>query len=157
MDTHDKDKIDAALERVKSAPEKSFLNEAAPESVLAYANVMHGKFGYAPLPDDAHYLMGKACGILGPYFTLCGVGALKLEGGGVQGSILEESEAFNAGADEDDKRLVLGRVSGGAVLTFKDGAYALVDGASRDVLRTYDNIADFITSSIDMKTKARAR
>jgi hypothetical protein len=149
------DKIRHALEKLAAATEKSCLRPPADAATVRLVDITLNKAGYAALPEDYAFLLTQACGLQGPYFTLLGPGGMKTAEGGIQPGIHQESEAFNAGADEAEKPLVLGRASGNALLVFAEGEYRLVDAQSRDVLCTYDGIAAFIADMIALKDKAR--
>ncbi|MBI1216568.1 MAG: hypothetical protein GC185_12220 [Alphaproteobacteria bacterium] len=151
------EKTDKALDALRNAKAKSFLNDGASEEVIKITNLVLNKYHFADMPADyAHLLLG-ANGIMGPYFTLLGLGPMETANGGLTSYIVAETREFNKFADEDDdKPLVLGNVSGGALLIHHDGKYRLIDESSYDEFNVYDDIADFITGMIEMKDKARA-
>jgi len=83
------------------------------------------------------------------------MGGMETAGGGLQPGIIETSEEFNKWNDDDEpKTLVLGILSGGAVLIHKDDKYHVIDESARDVFRSYDDIADFIIDTVERKDKA---
>jgi len=150
------DKIKKAVDMLRHADAKSYMRDGANEISLKMASVELAHHGYPALPDDYTELIRHAYGIMGPYFTLLGIGGMEMAGGGHQPGIIETSEAFNRWNDDDDtKTLVIGKMSGGVVITHKDGQYHIVDETSRDVFRSYADIADFITDTIIRLDKAR--
>ena len=160
MPTHDatstQDKIAHALQTLRAAGDKSYMRGPVDDISVMVTNSQLGKAGYPPLPDDYEALLRQACGIMGPYFTLLSVGGMEMAGGAVHPGLLEVSEAFNRWSDDDEtKTLVVGKMSGGVVITFKDGQYHVTDEGSRDVFRSYSGIADFITDTVTRLDKAR--
>lgn len=161
MPTHDapsmQDKITHALNTLRTAGDKSYMRGPVDDISVMVTNSQLGKAGYPPLPEDYEALLRQACGIMGPYFTLLSVGGMEMAGGGLQQGLLDVSEAFNRWSDEEDtKTLVVGKMSGGVVITYKDGQYHVTDEGSRDVFRSYACIADFITDTVTRLDKARA-
>lgn len=154
MDMHKK--ISAALETLRQAEGKSFLNSAKTDAeIIQICNILLAKRGYHSLPDDYAALLSQAAGIMGPYFILLNMGAMTLAGGGLQQGIIEESDDFNNRRDADeDKIMVVGKMSGNALVIYQDGKYHVVDAATHDVFRTYDDIADFITDTVQRKDAA---
>jgi len=153
MDMHKK--IDKAIDLLNRAEEKSFLREGGGEISLKMTGIKLAEYAYPSLPEDYEILLRKAFGIMGPYFTLLKMGGMETAGGGLQPGIIETSEEFNKWNDDDEpKTLVLGILSGGTVLIHKDGQYHVIDESSRDVFRTYDDIADFIIDTIARKDQA---
>ena len=149
------DKIARALQTLRNAREKSFLNGPVDDISVLVINSQLGKAGYAPLPEDYEALLRQACGIMGPYLTLLSPGAMEMAGGGQQ-DLLEESNTFNRWNDDgEEKPLVLGRMSGGVIIIYNDGQYHVVDETSRDVFHSYANIADLITDTVTRLDKAR--
>lgn len=140
---------------LQHADAKSSLRTGANDLVFRVCNSFLDENGYPQIPEDYEALLRHSCGIMGPYFTLLGTGGMETAGGGLQPGLLEESETFNRWNDDDEpKVLVVGKMSGGVVIIHKDGKYHVVDESSRDVFRTYDDIADFITDTIARKDKA---
>lgn len=154
MDMHKK--VADALAVLRQAEGKSFLNGARIDAeILQICNILLAKSGYHNIPDDYGIFLSEAAGIVGPYFTLLSVGALPLAGGALQQGIVEESDAFNQSADDDaTKVMVVGKMSGNARVIYQDGKYHVVDAATRDIYRTYDDIADFITDTVQRKDAA---
>ena len=148
-------KIDAALAALARAEAKSFLRDPAAEISMKMAAITLADYKYPNLPEDYEALMRRAYGIIGPYFTLLNIGGVETAGGRFQPGIPETSDAFNKTHDGDAPRaLVLGLLSGGAVLIYKDGKYHVVDESTHDVFFTYDDIADFIIDTVTRKDKA---
>ena len=148
-------KINAAMTAIQHADAKSFLRTGANDLVFRVCNSFLDENGYPQIPKDYEALLRHSCGIMGPYFTLLGTGGMEMAGGGLQPGLLEESESFNRWNDDDEpKVLVVGKMSGGVVIIHKDGKYHVIDESSRDVFRTYDDIADFIIDTIARKDKA---
>jgi len=149
------EKITTAIETIKNASDKSCLRTGANDLVFRVCNSFLDENGYPQIPEDYEALLRHSCGIMGPYFTLLGTGGMEMAGGGLQPGLLEESESFNRWNDDDEpKVLVVGKMSGGVVITHKDGKYHVIDEGSRDVFRTYDDIADFIIDTVTRKDKA---
>jgi len=107
--------------------------------------------GFGRLPADFGFLLTLACGLQGPYCILLGPGGMPMPGGEVEPGIYQASDGFNVHEDADEKKLVLGRASGNALLIFGGGQYQLLDAQTREVLRTYDGVADFIDDMVAMK------
>lgn len=154
MPSHDaaslQDKIARALQSLRAAEGTSYLRGPVDDISVMVTNSQLGKNGYPPLPEDYEALLRQACGIMSPYFTLFSTGGMETAGGGLQPGLLEESDAFNRWSDaEDGKPLVLGKMSGGVVITHNDGQYHIVDETSRDVFRSYADIADLITDTVE--------
>ena len=149
-------KIEHALDVLRAAEGKSFISpQKADEDVLKLCNILLTKSGYHELPEDYAALLGQAAGILGPYFMLFNMGAMALAGGGLQPGIPDESNAFNSQhAIDENKILVVGKMSGNALVIYEDGKYHVIDAATRDVFRTYDDIADFIVDTVQKKDAA---
>jgi len=149
-------KIADALAALRGAAGKSYINDVqASEAALKVSNVLLTARGYPELPADYALFLSQAAGITGPYFTLLTMDALPLAGGALQQGVIEESEAFNAAADSDaPKVLVVGKMSGNARVIHQDGKYHVVDAATRDIFRSYDDIADFITDTVQQKDAA---
>jgi len=154
MDMHEK--IAAALDVLRNAEGKSYFNTVPfDKDVLQICNILLAKRGYPNIPDDYGVFLSQAAGIVGPYFTLLTMDALPLAGGALQQGIIEESDAFNHSADEDAARvMVVGKMSGNARVIYQDGKYHVVDAATRDIFRTYDDIADFIADTVRKKDAA---
>lgn len=156
MSAPDTAKISAALTALQNADAKSYIRTGANDLVFRVCNSLLDDRGYPQIPEDLEALLRQSCGIMGPYFTIFSTGGMEMAGGGLQPGILEESEAFNQWSDDDaPKILVVGKMSGGVVITHKDGKYHIVDQSSRDVFRSYDSIADFIIDTITRLDKAR--
>lgn len=153
MADHARD-VHEAIRQLAGAPEPSLFHPPADPATVELVNVALLNAGYPRLPADYDTLLTLACGVQGPYCTRLGPGGLPLAGGAVQPGIHQESVAFNAGIAGAGKVLVLGRVSGDAVLVFSDGAYRLVDVHSRDELRAYETILAFIADMIALKSAA---
>jgi exopolyphosphatase/pppGpp-phosphohydrolase len=150
------DKIARALDVLRAAAEKSYLRDGAGEITIKVIGSTLAKADYPQLPEDYEQLLRQACGIMGPYFTLLSPGGMEMAGGTLQPGLLEESESFNRWNDDDEpKVLVLGKMSGGVVITHKDGQYHVTDESARDVFRSYDDIADLIIDTIQRLDKAR--
>ncbi len=149
------DKVRIALSQLAAATEQSSLQPPADSVTLRLVNRALNQDGYSDLPADYAFLLSQTCGIQGPYFTLLSPGAMPSAGGGIRAGIHQQSEAFNAGSDENAKLLVLGRTSGDTLLAFTDGKYQLVDVHSREYLRSYDSVADFITHMLTLKDPQR--
>lgn len=154
MDMHSK--IAHALDTLRQAEGKSFIQqEKADADVIRLCNTLLAKRGYHNLPEDYAALLSQAAGIMGPYFILLNMGAMALAGGGLQQGIIEESDVFNHGVGNDEaKTMVVGKMSGNAVVIYQDGKYHVVDAATHDVFRTYDDIADFMTDTVQKKDAA---
>jgi len=149
-------KIQEAIDTLRKADGKSHLRAPVNELSLKMANIELSHHGYPPLPDDYIALTRQAYGIIGPYLTLLPIGGMETAGGGHQPGMVEASETFNRLNDDDaPKTLVVGRISGGVVITHKDGQYHVVDETSRDALRSYGSIADVIIDTIQRRDKAR--
>lgn len=156
MPAPDTAKTDAALSAIQNADAKSYMRPGANDLVFRVCNSLLDEHGYPQLPEDFEALLRHACGIMGPYFTILSTGGMEMAGGALQPGILEVSESFNQWADDDaPKTLVLGKMSGGVVITYQNGQYHIVDETSRDVFRSYDSIADFIIDTIARLDKAR--
>lgn len=161
MPTHDatslQDKITHALQTLRAAGDKSYMRGPVDDISIMVTNSLLGKAGYPQLPEDYEALLRQACGIMGPYFTLLSVGGMEMAGGGLQPGLFDVSEGYNRWSDDDEaKTLVVGKMSGGVVITYKDGQYHVTDESSRDVFRSYGDIADFITDTVTRLDKARA-
>jgi hypothetical protein len=154
MDMHKK--IADALDVLRHADGKSYFNPAQIDAeILQICNTLLAKRGYQNIPDDYSIFLSQVAGIVGPYFILLTLGGLPLAGGGLQESILRESDVFNESADDDDpKTMVVGKMSGNALVIHQDGKYHVIDAATRDVFRTYDDIADFIVDTVQKKDAA---
>ncbi|MDP2206953.1 MAG: hypothetical protein Q8K65_11675 [Alphaproteobacteria bacterium] len=152
------DKITHALNTLRQASAKSYLRDGAGDITIKVIGSKLGKADYPQLPEDYEELLRQACGIMGPYFTLLSPGGMEMAAGGLQPGIVEESDAFNRWNEDDEaKVLVVGKMSGGVVILHKDGQYHVTDESSRDVFRSYDDIADFIIDTVTRKdTAARA-
>lgn len=152
----DNAKIAAAMAAIENADGKSYTRVGANDLVIRVCNSMLDQHGYPPLPDDFEALLRQSCGIMGPYFTIFSTGGMEMAGGALQPGLVEMSESFNRWADDDEpKTLVLGKMSGGVVITHQDGKYHIVDESSRDVFKSYGSIADFITDTIQRLDTAR--
>lgn len=153
MDMHNK--IAHALDTLRQAEGKSFIREQkADADVIRLCNILLVKSGYHNLPEDYAELLSQAAGIMGPYFILLNIGALPLAGGALQPGIVEESDAFSQNADTDTKVMVVGKMSGNALVIYQDSKYHVVDAATGDIFRTYDDIADFIIDTVQKKDAA---
>jgi len=150
------DKIQNAVDMLRNADGKSHLRAPIDEISLKMMDRELSHYGYPPVPDDYIALMHHAYGIMGPYLTLLPTGGMQTAGGGHQPGMVETSEAFNRHNDDDaQKTLVVGKMSGGVVITHKDGKYHIVDESSRDVFQSYADIADLITDTVTRIDKAR--
>lgn len=149
-------KIEHALDVLRAAEGKSFINpQKVDEEILKLCNILMTKAGYHELPEDYAALLAQAAGIMGPYFILLNVGALATAGGGLQPGIPDESNTFNSQHDIDENKImVVGKMSGNALVIYEDGKYNVVDAATRDVFRSYDDIADFIVDTVQKKDAA---
>jgi len=154
MDMHKK--IADALDALRQAEGKSFFNDAEINAeILQICNILLTKRGYHAVPDDYAVFLSQVAGIVGPYFTLLSMGALPLAGGALQQGIIEESDTFNQSTDDDGpKIMVVGKMSGNALVVHQDGKYHVIDAATRDIFRTYDDIADFIVDTVQKKDAA---
>lgn len=154
MDLHKK--IEQALATLRQAEGKSFFNDVqATERALQVCNILMAKRGYHALPEDYAIFLMQVAGVTGPYFTLLTFDALPAAGGGLQPGMLDESDSFNKQHGNDEaKTLVVGKMSGNALVIYEDGKYNVVDAATRDVFRSYDDIAEFIVDTVQKKDAA---
>ena len=160
MPMHDakslQDKITHALQTLRAAEDKSYIRGPVDDISVMVINSQLGKAGYTQLPEDYEALLRQACGIMSPYFTLLSVGGMEMAGGGLQPGLHEVSEAYNRWNDDDEaKVLIVGKMSGGVVIGFKDAQYHVIDESSRDIFRSYADIADFMTDTIARLDKSR--
>lgn len=147
----------AAITALENARDKAYLRTGANDLVFKTCNSLLDEHGYPQLPADYQDLLRHSCGIMSSYFILFSTGGMEMAGGGLQPGILEESESFNRWSDDDaPKILVLGKMSGGVVITYKDGQYHITDESSRDVFRSYDSISDLIIDTIKRIDTARS-
>lgn len=150
-------KVKAAVEALRNARDKSYIRDGGGDVSITMTRAELAHFGYPALPDDYEFLLREAYGIMGPYFTLLGASSMEMAGGALQPGMIEMSEGYNRWNDDDEaKVLVVGKMSGGVVIVYKDGQYHIVDETSRDIFGSYDDIADFITHTVDRLDKARA-
>lgn len=154
MDLHKK--IEQALATLRQAEGKSFFNDVqATDKALQICNVLLAGRGYHALPEDYAAFLMQVAGVTGSYFTLLTFDSLPAAGGGLQPGILDESDSFNKQHDNDEtKTMVVGKMSGNALVIYEDSKYHVIDAATRDIFRTYDDIADFIVDTVQKKDTA---